>query len=557
MSFVSHVQGLSNNGAKLPVFTVGLDDGEAVELLNAAVAPSSSIKTRVRWKVETLNGLRAANIVGVLPGQTNESIVMVSHLDAYFDGANDNAAGLASMLGVAEYFAGRPKEQRRRTMYFVGIADHHTGDAGGRRIHDAWQDVFSRTAVILNAEHVALGEPVWDRSWGSNVRPSLIKTNQLSPSWWGVHGSDRLANIIREDFAAFGVPTQIEPGGSAGQLRAVQWDAPSFYLHNKGVYYHSSADTADVVPAEGLRTATQAFAKIFDDINKLDLKDLRAAASVSPQSVQTACDRECLRGFITQYLNAMVAHDPKSLPLAANARFTEDTKTLPLGEGLWKGASGLRSYRQDFLDVREGMAASHVIVEEGGNPVMLGLRLKIVDKKLFEIETMVTRNRAEGAIFSIDALRTPKAAMNVVPDSSQRMSRAELIRIAEFYPAGLKVGGSFEAVQAPFAPDAYRLENGGMMAGPGARAGSENIRTQRIIAHPDVSYQIAAVDEELGIVLMRLDFGDTKSYGPGNALTCFEAFKVYGGQIHAVEAFIRIMPANTPSGWNYEVKKPK
>ena len=43
-----------------------------------------------------------------------------------------------------------------------------------------------------------------------------------------------------------------------------------------------------------------------------------------------------------------------------------------------------------------------------------------------------------------------------------------------------------------------------------------------------------------------------------NALTTFEAFKVYGGQIHAVEAFIRIMPENTASGWpNYEVKKPK
>jgi hypothetical protein len=57
---------------------------------------------------------------------------------------------------------------------------------------------------------------------------------------------------------------------------------------------------------------------------------------------------------------------------------------------------------------------------------------------------------------------------------------------------------------------------------------------------------------------MYLDFGDTNSYGPGNALTTFEAFKVYGGQLHAVEAFIKIMPANTPSGWsNYEVKKPK
>jgi len=253
----------------------------------------------------------------------------------------------------------------------------------------------------------------------------------------------------------------------------------------------------------------------------------------------------------------MVAHTPKSLPLAAGARFTEDTKTLTLGEGLWKGASKLRSYRQDFLDVREGMAASHVIVEENGNPVMLTLRLKIADKKITEIETMVTRSRTEGAIFSVDALQTPKAAMNAVPDAAQRMSRAELIRIAEFYPAGLKVGGSFDAVQAPFAAEAYRIENGGVMAGPGARAGSENIRTQRIIAHPDVSYRVAAVDEELGIVLLRLDFGNTNSYGPGNALICFEAFKVYGGQIHAVEAFMRVMPENTPSGWNYEVKKPK
>jgi hypothetical protein len=280
------------------------------------------------------------------------------------------------------------------------------------------------------------------------------------------------------------------------------------------------------------------------------------ALSAGAQTRSSTCDRECLRGFITDYLNAMVAHTPQSLQVSPGARFTEDAKTMTLGEGLWKGAAKLRPYRQDFLDVREGMAASHVIVEENGNPVMLALRLKVAGKKITEIETMVTRNRTEGALFAIDALQTPRAAMNVVPDQSQHMSREELIRIAEFYPKGLKVGGNFDAVQAPFAPDAYRIENGNIMAGPGARGGSENIRTQRVIAHPDVSYRIAAVDEELGIVLMRLDFGDTNSYGPGNALTCFEAFKVYGGQIHAVEAFIRIMPANTPSGWNYEVKKP-
>ena len=80
-------------------------------------------------------------------------------------------------------------------------------------------------------------------------------------------------------------------------------------------------------------------------------------------AASTLCDRECLRGFIAQYLDALIAHNPKALPTAPNVKFTEDTKTMQLGEGLWKGASKIRPYRQDFLDVREGVAASHVIAE--------------------------------------------------------------------------------------------------------------------------------------------------------------------------------------------------
>lgn len=253
----------------------------------------------------------------------------------------------------------------------------------------------------------------------------------------------------------------------------------------------------------------------------------------------------------------MVAHNPAQLPTTPTMKFTENTVTLKLGEGLWKSISKTRTYRLDMIDVAQGVAAAHIVVEESsGAPTMLALRMKIVDRKISEIETIVAQARTQGPL---DALKAPKPAMTLVPDKSQAMSRADLIRIAEFYPAGLKVGGTFEAVNAPFGPNAYRFENGTLTAGPGARAGSENIKTQRIIAHPDVTYRLAAVDEQLGIVLFRLDFGDTNSYGPGNALTMMEAFKVYGGQIHAVEAFMRVEKANTPSGWDdrYEVKKPK
>jgi hypothetical protein len=275
-----------------------------------------------------------------------------------------------------------------------------------------------------------------------------------------------------------------------------------------------------------------------------------ALTAAIPAAQAADCDRECLRGVITQYLNAMVAHKPGSLAVSDKLKFTENTVAMKLGEGLWKSASGMGTYRQDILDVRQGVAASQVIVEESGLPVMLMLRLKVADKKITEVETQVTRARTDGAIFNIGNIKTTRKEMNLVPERAQLNSREDAIKIAELYPAGLKAG-SFVEVNAPFAPDAYRIENGMITAGAGcARAGCENIKAQTIMKHPAITTRVEAVDEELGIVLLRMNFGDTGSYGPGNALIVWEAFKVYGGQIHGVEAFMRVMPASAGSGWD-------
>ncbi len=263
------------------------------------------------------------------------------------------------------------------------------------------------------------------------------------------------------------------------------------------------------------------------------------------------CDRDCLRGFITQYLAALVAHNPGVLPLDKKVRFTEDSVEMPLGSaGLWKDASRIRSYRQDLLDTPQGVAASQVVVEEAGSPVLLMLRLKVAKKKITEVETMVTRTQKEGGLFKVDALQTADKNIALVPDKSQLPSREDVIRIAQLYPAGLKIG-SFVTVDAPFAPDAYRIENGVITAGPGcSRPGCEDIKTQKIMEHPFITTRVVAVDEDLGIALLRMNFGQTNSYGAGNALIVWEEFKIYGGQIHAVEAFMKIMPASMPSGWD-------
>jgi hypothetical protein len=189
-------------------------------------------------------------------------------------------------------------------------------------------------------------------------------------------------------------------------------------------------------------------------------------SAIAGAATPASCDRACLGGFVTQYLNAILAHKPDSLPLAANVRFTEDCKELKLGEGIWKSTTRLTDYRRDILDVRQGVAVSYLVVDENASPVLFVLRLKIVDDKIAEIESTAVRGKAEGMFFNTDNLKTASKTMLSVPDKAQMNSREDMIKMALTYPAGLKVG-SFVKVDSAMMDDAYRFENGQLMASPG------------------------------------------------------------------------------------------
>lgn len=276
------------------------------------------------------------------------------------------------------------------------------------------------------------------------------------------------------------------------------------------------------------------------------------AAANAAQAPLTACDRECLRGNVTQLLHALVQHDVSGLPVAGTLRVTEDAVEKPLAQvGLVRTVTGLRGYRQDIIDERAGVAGAHVVVEESGAPVLLVVRLKVVADTLTEVELVATRSRAEGLIFNIDGLRVPSAEMNYAPRPQQLATRDEATKAALHYPEGLNAAKTFAAVNAPFAPDAYRYENGQVMAGPTCTfaPGCQNVSTQSLAIFErlgDVQTRVIAVDERMGIVWLRMAWG-VREEG-GDQLTVWEAFKVYDGQIHAVEAFMRILPVERRDG---------
>jgi len=285
-----------------------------------------------------------------------------------------------------------------------------------------------------------------------------------------------------------------------------------------------------------------------------------ALTLVSPSAAfAQRCDRTCLGDFITQYLNAMMTHNPELLRTSSRVRFTEDTVEMKLGDGLWKSISGLRPYRQDFIDVREGVVGTHTVVEENGMPVLLALRLKVFGLAISEVETMVVRNRQEGVLFQPDAFKTPNPGMAYEPKKSELNTREEMIRIASLYPAGLRAG-SFLMPDVPMSADAYRFENGQKMAGPGCTfrpPSCENMKSQAVPKLAGLTYSVVAVDEEMSVVWLRQDFGPGSVPGGKDPtmISTFEAFKVYGGTIHAAEAILEVEKVGTPSGWdNRETK---
>ena len=281
-----------------------------------------------------------------------------------------------------------------------------------------------------------------------------------------------------------------------------------------------------------------------------------AMLAVTPHRAALAasapCDRECLRGTMTTFLYALLKHDASKVPVAAKVRVTENGVEKPLDKlGLLTTVTRLRGYRQDILDERGGMAGADVVVEEVGAPVLLVVRLKVVDRAITEIETVATRSRSEGLIFNIDGLSAPSEGMNYAPRPEQLASREDAIKAALHYPEGLNAAQTFAAVNAPFAANAYRYENGQVMAGPDCTfaPGCQDISTQPLAIFErlgDVATRVIGVDERMGIVWLRMAWGAQRE--GGDQLTVWESFKVYDGEIHAVEAFMRILPIELRSG---------
>ncbi|MBL8135574.1 MAG: M28 family peptidase [Acidobacteria bacterium] len=242
-----------------PCFNVGGRDGWFLEavLNDASRRPAvPPVTATLSLRTETRRGLVATNAVAVVPGRrTDEAIVVNAHADAWFDGAGDNADGLAVMLGLARHFA-KPAHRPARTLVFVASAGHHTpGINGPRGFIAANPDLAAKTVLMLNVEHVAQRNFSPARTTHADGYRQAIADTGEAPVYAGVStDTPFLHGLFQDGVTRYGVnfvsaPSTMGSGETGGYMALA---AARITVMQAPPLYHTTGETLDVISAPGL-----------------------------------------------------------------------------------------------------------------------------------------------------------------------------------------------------------------------------------------------------------------------------------------------------------------
>jgi len=285
--------------------------------------------------------------------------------------------------------------------------------------------------------------------------------------------------------------------------------------------------------------------------------------------------RVSLEGMMNRFLLALVAHDPKKVPLSKRVKYTENTIPLPVGEALWATASDLPAYRLYACDTLTGQVGLYGYMKENGFPILIAVRLKVERDMITEIENIVVRQGERP--FIEENLKKPRPVFLEALKPGEKVSREELLRVSDLYFDGL-VQDSGDII--PFWDECNRIENsmqttnnpGLFPTDPGRPTMPADCRGQ--INAKSFAYitsikprRWTVVDEERGLTMGTFMFhhaGTVRSVdAPGIGkvdmlpiaqrpftVVVSELFKVQNGKIREIEAIMTSLPYGAKSGWD-------
>ena len=251
-----------------PCFNIGGRDGWFLEALferATAVGVHDQLRAQIDLTTETFRGLKATNAVAVIPGVSAETIVLNAHVDGWFDGAGDNADGLAVLVALARHYAkaGRPPA---RTIVFVASAGHHTpGINGPRSFVAANPDLTNQSVMLVNIEHVAQRNFSPARTTSADGYREAVADSGEAPIAVGVtNNAPFLQTLVDGAPARYGVNVISErstfQSGETGGWADLKVAKVS--VMQAPPLYHTTGEVLDVISAPGLERIARFLASV-------------------------------------------------------------------------------------------------------------------------------------------------------------------------------------------------------------------------------------------------------------------------------------------------------
>jgi hypothetical protein len=280
--------------------------------------------------------------------------------------------------------------------------------------------------------------------------------------------------------------------------------------------------------------------------------------------------RQELYAALDRYCEALLARDHTRLAWTRDSLVTENNVALEPGDGLWGTITGLGPYDLRFADMETSQIALFTTVTETRDISGACIRIGLRGDAVAEVETIVVRQADEALVFP-DPKFERKPVMEVVVPEAERVSRAEMIALADGYFATLENNDG--TIRTKFHSGCNRIENGvqttnnpqffvpvaGLPCEEQFRLGNyrydDRLRGRRF----------PLVDEERGIVLAHgfidhcgrlgeyeLTDGTRVSSPIRRPHTFYlsEAFKIRQGAIEQIEANFITVPYHMPSPWD-------
>jgi len=211
---------------------------------HATLPQTLPLLAHLQWTSESVPGT-LTNVLGLLPGQESEVIIVGAHRDHFgeqaglqFSGADDNASGTAVMLELARVLSQRTTSLKR-TILFVSFDGEERGLLGSTLYISHPALPLGKTVAMINLDHLGVG----------NGKLTV-----------GVTRMDKA--LVQQAAEHAKLPDQVQiygyfPGGDHVPFYEV--GVPTVTVVSSGTHphFHQPSDTDETIQPEILETATK------------------------------------------------------------------------------------------------------------------------------------------------------------------------------------------------------------------------------------------------------------------------------------------------------------